>query len=336
MGLRVPWQDQYLICQSSTISEAKDFSAGSMGIELSKYALPLTNHPHIGLGQNIIKTAKSLGIAQNQRGGGYEFQAGTRLPTVTLETHYTACYLSLFLWLLFQNGSSEGPPTGYDKVYQPWTNPTPEIYCNIAHVMSSGSADSFRIRGGIVRSVTISGEEGGECKISVEIIGAYIDTNFNASSAVIDFPVGSEQWHRPASFQIANLYIPHSDLDTLLMDKFSFTVSNNATVKYNNSQSPTSFILGKLEATLNFSLMWGDPNRGGMYLIDKIKDCSEVSARISLGTYGSNAYFHGIVNSDDITADEQHKLNMTMDCAKSGSDPAVEFSIIDEQQRGIT
>lgn len=335
MGLRVPWQDQYLIVQSSTISEAKDFSAGGIGIEADKYVLPLTNHPHLSIGQNIISTEKSLGIAERRSGTGYEYQAGTRLPVITLETDCTNQLMGLLGWLFFQNGVTEGASPNYAKECIPWTNPEPEIYCNLVRVMSGSSADSFRIRGGICRNITISGREGEIIKVSSEIVGAYIDNNFNALSAVFNWSERSSGLFQNIT---ARLEVESNGNDFDISDslsEFSFTINNNVIPKYYNSQNPTSFILGKLTGSFSCVFNWSNANMGGQDAFDTLKTSGYTVLSVTIGS--SHFWVYGITRDVEIIDEEQNKIRVSADMAavKTETHSAL-FNIIDSINRGIT
>lgn len=341
MGLRVPWQDQYLICQSSTISEAKDFSAGSIGLEADKYVLPLTNHPHLSSGQNIINTEKSLGMAYRQGKIGYEYQAGTRLPVVTLEFDFHEKLMGLLTYLFFQNGTHQAAGPGYGKSTSKWTNPEPEIYCNIAKVMSDSSADSFRIRGGICRSFTISGREGESLKVSVEIVGAYIDNDFNASVAIFNWSVPPSGRELFQDFSTVDIFVGDANYNNVSLNEFSFTVNNNARPRFYNSRNPVSFILGKLTGSCSCVLNWSQASIGGQKAFEELKSASGGKFEMWMVVESPHDLNpNGIIQNVEVISEEQCKVRIETELAYlSGTawqDYPLFMAIIDSVDRGIT
>lgn len=331
MGLRVPFQGRYLICQSSTITEVKDFSAGSMGVELSKYALPLTNRPHVSRGQNIVHTPKSLGLSERKIKTGYEYFSGTYLPVVTLEFDYTEHLASLFLWLLFQKGASEGAGPGYQKDYIPYVDPEPEIYCNIARIMSDSDSDGFLIKGGVCRSLTVSGREGEVVKVSAEMIGA--------SKWAFNFGSGVFNWSEraPEMFQdITSVLISTAEAKNDFRE-FSVTVTNNVVPKYCNSQVPIRFVLGKLEATGTFVLNWDHATRGGLIPFADWRDNDVRDWQVVFDSGASSFHIRGSYRNVEVVNEEQATIRHEIESAHfSTSDYGIAFEVTDSQERGIT
>lgn len=331
MGMRAPWQDCYLICQSSSISEAKDFSSG-IGVESGKFILPLTNRPNLGYGHTEVVTEKATGVSLKAYQTYYEYHKGVILPTVTLEMEYTPHLASLFMWLLFQNGVvEEGAPT-YTKTSTYWTSCVPEIYCNIVRVMSGSVADSFRIRGAICKSLSISSEKGSAWKLAAEMVGAYLDTDFNASTAVLAYSERNTLVFSDIDYVYFNG--DQSGDRVYRLESFNLTITNNVIPKYYNSQNPVSFVLGRLDGSLDFKLSWADTAGGGMEFLNLIKTFADVTMNIQVTkeTFMTDVYLQGIPKDFDIVSEAEALVSGKILWGNS----VAGLGITDRQARGIT
>ena len=195
--VKAGWGSQYMIQQTSSRTAAPTFkqqgqlaaSAGNIGIEgdgsinsdVGRFIMPLLNAPHINPGFATVDHFTSTGRADLFP--AYDMTSVPSEPaSVTLEMPLNAYNLSLFAWLLFQNGASESGVTYNTIVCVPYTSPGVEIYCAILRMMEDSNAVkpnaltstmSHILYGGICRSFTISGASGDILRLSAEVVGSF-------------------------------------------------------------------------------------------------------------------------------------------------------------------
>ena len=267
MAIRSGWEDQYAIIQTQggitsdiDIGGASLIASGALqGVDVDKFGLEVTNSPSIDPGQNIIDTPKSLGIPYRRTGAGYEFQQGTKAPSVTVEFDVTAPLMSLMLWLLLQNGGSQTGSAPIVYTFVSYTTPIVEVWCNFWRIMSASVANSHQILGGIVQSLTLSGSEGDTFKGSAEIIGADFSNieNLGGNTTNIAYDQQAPILYQDLTFDLNSTAVHVSE--------FSVTISNNAIPHYYvGSQTPRRFLLDRLEISGSFKLAWDSDVDGGV------------------------------------------------------------------------
>ncbi len=264
MSLRVKWMDQYAAVLNTTgIGTTAPFTIGSMGIATSKYAIPLIGNPDINPGQEIIDQRKAIGIAQRSVGTGHcEFLQGTKMPTTTWEFDGNAYNLPIFLWTLFQKGSTED--VGADKfikIFNPATaseGAECEAWLNVLRKMEEGSsANSIRAYGMIARSMTLSSEGFSPLKVSVELVGAGYENTFDAGDALFTYDSNCGLVWGGTSGATATL-----GGSTVQLDGFEITVSNNAIARHYGQNTVQKFVTGDITVEGSITVFWGDTNHG--------------------------------------------------------------------------
>jgi len=281
MAVRVPFQDLYAIEQTSSATGWPLFmDSTTIGIEgtgtgnTGKFILPITEHAHLNPGASSVEHELTTG--QSNRAVIEYNTVASAPPTTTLTMPMTAYNLSLFLWLLFQTGTSEGSASGV-KVMTcvPYTAATVEEYCHLVRVLGTYT-DSMKVdtqshimRKCICNSLTINGEEGDILMLTAELMG----TEWAASSpGKGKFVNNNYQWSTlnystktPIKFQALTTKLNNSPLD---IPSFSITISNNAQAIYYTNATIQRFILGRLTLEGNIFIPWSDDGVGGNEVIN--------------------------------------------------------------------
>lgn len=240
---RTGQEDVYAICQNLTgISEASEFLVGDVGMRLGKHKILLSEHPSLKSGQKIIRQRKRTGSPVIKR--GYERLQGIRSPNTGWPFDANAYNLGLMFCLLFQNGVTE---TAMKKTILKYSNADCEIWSTLLRVLGTGSI-SHRMSGVIVKSLTLSAEEGGPLRASAELIGRELETDYDAGSCVLEFSDRS-----PLKWQDADVYLGGSQV---YLPSYSLTINNHAFSKFYESQLAVRHLLGDLDVLGNFNLPW--------------------------------------------------------------------------------
>lgn len=262
MGVQVSFEELYAIAQNLTsISTTSDFEVTDIGVMLAKTKMLLTEHPSLAAGQNIIEQRKTTGSSLIGVGAaGYERVQGTRNPATTWPWDANAYDLALPLWLLFQKGASEATQK---KTYVKYADSDCEVWANLLRIPGDTSA-AHRMPGAIVRSITISSEEGGPLKASVEFIGYDLATDVDSSGFTLNIADKAPLLWQNAICELGN------NEDTIYLPSFSVTITNNAISKFYDAQLPIRHILGDLTITGTFTLPWdsGANSQDGNQQID--------------------------------------------------------------------
>ena len=194
MAQRAGWQTLYAIEQTAGLTNFPKFyrgAAGAPGYASSKgilgtgtdttdgiFLLDVTGgQPHLAPTTATKDTERTVGISSRYT---MEFdQTAASAPTVTIETPADAYKLSLFLWLLMQNGASEvDNGTTRTAIYVPYTSPDTEIYAALVRCMVDSSTiknvdhSSHLLTGCICSDITLKSEEGGLLTLTATFIGA--------------------------------------------------------------------------------------------------------------------------------------------------------------------
>ena len=183
--------DSASVWNSATVTTG-NFVAGAIGVDTSKYGIPLTNFPVFDSGTAIINTRKAVGTSYRQTGTGcLEYQMGARTPQTTYECDATYKIMALFCQLLFQGGASEAATTPFLKTYIPYAEGDADVVACAALIrkMSGQTANSHVIGGAIIRSLSISGEEGQPIKLSAEFTGYNMgfDYDYSSEANILEF-----------------------------------------------------------------------------------------------------------------------------------------------------
>lgn len=245
MSIVSPFKQRYLFgVQPTSISTLVDFGTVTVGAEVSGSPLmKVTNFPFVNPGQQIIDQRKATGRATRLITTGSEFQLGIARPTVSLEFDANANNMSLMFWLLMQSGSSEAVGTPFIKTFIPYTTCIAEVWASLAYVVSTTTAgENWRADGGVVRSITIAGDEASQSiKATVEIAFASFAATFDASSALVADPVIESLLYKNCTIELAT--------NPVNLPSWSLTFTNNAEMRFLDSPTALKAVLGDLGVT---------------------------------------------------------------------------------------
>jgi len=173
------WQEQYYIQQTSDINERPRWRDSDTGIRNGKFVLYLTNRPHLPVVPVPKETMLSFGRS-DRRTDEYD-QFATNVPSFTLEGPANAYNLSLFLWLLFQNGASETYDSNNQvniSTFIPYTSADVNTYCSILRKMVDSTTtinqdtESHLMLGCVCKSLTLNSTEREVLTYTAEMVGA--------------------------------------------------------------------------------------------------------------------------------------------------------------------
>ena len=182
MTLIVPWQNTIMIQQVSSINEHPEWASTDVGIEgtgtsNSKFVLNLNNLPNFTI--NPVTIDRNLSTNRSDYRTTEFQQIGESAPRFSLEMKANAYNLSLFFWLLMQNGGMEDTTSTINRAtFVPYTNDSIEIYTSIAKLMVDASTSvcndtvSHFLLGCICESITLSSEERGFISLKAGMIGS--------------------------------------------------------------------------------------------------------------------------------------------------------------------
>ena len=161
MTLIPTWKERYLFgLQTSAISGTVTFDGTATAEEAGKAVFRVKNNPHIDPGFQLIDSRKAVGISVRDIQTGAEFQSGLQRPTVTVEFDVTPNLLKLFLWLLFQKGTTEDALTPFVTTCIPYTTADAEVWASLVYLLStSTAAENTVMHGAVCRNLTISSAE---------------------------------------------------------------------------------------------------------------------------------------------------------------------------------
>ena len=183
----VDWGSVYLVQQASAINEWPKFNTTSnigvygTGSSGAKFVIPITNAPNLTTPVYRDRIAKHTSkSARNEKDYFLQFRG---LNTITLEMPLNSYNLSLFLWLLFQNGSSE-TADGSNEValFEPYTSSDPEIFCVLTRVLraiSTNRRDDYTSQtalGCVCKSITVNGVQSGVLAMTGDLVPSFITT----------------------------------------------------------------------------------------------------------------------------------------------------------------
>jgi hypothetical protein len=341
MSTIVPWQILYGAGPAASITATFAFGTGAIGVASNDYCWPLTNQPHYDPGQTIIDARKAIGLAVRRTGSGYEFQQGVKQPTTSWEFDANAYNLAFPLWMLFQKGTTEG--TGTDEFTKTYNSPTctegveVERFANVLKRMQCGSSSTAqRIKGAIVRSITLTAESNTPLKAVIEWVGADLETDYNAGSTTLQFDTNDPLiWG--ASTAGATVAGTATNIDS-----WSITVSNNAVQKNYESNTVQKHILMDFTVEGTVKIPWGAATVGGKEQIDNFMNGTDVALNFYWGASATpassgeisiktNARYTGV----DMSYDDEVALDLPFIGAYDGTNAAIEVVLLDGLDRGI-
>jgi hypothetical protein len=356
MSSRNVWQDIYglRVYNTGTLSEggvgadtasefntatadADAFIAGAIGVDTSKYAIPLLNHPTFSPGAMVINNRKAVGTSYRRTGNCLEYVQGSRVPTVTYEADATPKLLAVFCQLLFQGGVTEAATNPFLKTCIPYVSGDADVVACAALVrqMSLGGTDSHMIGGAIIKSLTISGEEGQPIKLSAEFTGYNMvsDFDFNAAANILEFDNSSCLLFQNSTATLEG--------DAMNIDKFELTITNNAVAKFYNTAHVTKYVLGDFTATGSFRMPWSIASIGGNTQLNNFTAGTDKLFRVYWGTgsNGTDGDVDILVNAryTDAVVEGEDEIVTTLpfEAAADGTHEAITVLVCDAVDRSI-
>jgi len=236
------------------------------------YGLMVTSDPALSFAPELTDEQKVTGLAQRWTGAGREFLPDGSTswlsspqvvlkPTITLSMDADAYTLPFWLHLLYQSGMSEADATPFEKFCKPpveWDSGSgisgaeAEFFATLGRVMSTNSANSHKMDGAVVTSLTISGESGKAVKLSVELAGASATDAFDMGGTAVTY---ADKTPLLTSDLVAVIADAVSSSETQVnLESWSIKISNNAVGRVYNNSSIQSWVLGKfdVECTCTF------------------------------------------------------------------------------------
>ena len=269
---------------NSATADADAFASGAIGVASNKYGIPLLNKPVFDPGQNIVNQRKAIGVSYRRGDAGFEYNQGSRVPTTSWEFDVSYKNIVPFLWMLFQGGTTEGAATTYLKTFVPYTESAAGIYVAAALLAknSNTAASSHMIGGAVVRSITLSSEEGMPLKATVEMIGYNMVSDFDldADANLIEYDNTA-----PLLWQDATVSLGGT---TVNIPGFSLTISNNLVTKNYDSWHTEKYVLMDCTAEGSFRLPYSAATVGGNAQLDNFINGTDQLLKITWGSGSHN------------------------------------------------
>ncbi len=245
-------------------------------------------------------------------------------PTVTLEFPANAYIMKLIFWLFFQTGATEAAATPYVATCIPYTAPDCEVWASIVDPVTGALATGKNeaMHGVIVKSFTLTSEEGGQAKVSVEFVGGSYSNIFNTANAVITVSTKPGLLHRNLKVELDDnpICIPSINV-TFAHDVFSPSYNSGKIKKHLLQKLLISGEIGvprdsgtvgeDAEAQIT-DLLAGDDKKLELYwgaipaaeegdlaiLIDILYKSKE---KVSEGEIGNRLPFEGVAGSNNVS-----------------------------------
>ncbi len=246
MAERMAWSERFALGVESVFGTAVATTIG----------YPLTGHPALNPGQNVLDTRKAIGVPYRHAGTGMEFQQTTRQPTSTWPFEANSRLLTPILWSLFQSGAIEVNSTPYVKYFIPYEVSDCEMWATLLRSMApSGTASSHRIISAMTRSLQLSGEEAGALVANAEWYGRDFESNRDVASDTLTVPAIA-----PLLFQDVTITLGGT---TVNIPSFSITIGNGGLQKNYDSQGAIKNIIQDLTVEGTITIPWAATTVGG-------------------------------------------------------------------------
>lgn len=241
------WSDIFGVgFQTTSISTAASASFG----------IPLLNHPSFSPGTQTINQRKAVGTSYRRTGNCLEYTQGSAIPTTQFEMDVSAKNISLFLWSLFQTSSFQGAGTTYPKYFVPYEDSTTEMWLSLIRKLAEDAdANSHAIAGAIVKSITLSAEEGQHLKATVEFQGYSFSSAYDTAGDTFTF-------HAAACVLWQNATVT-LDAHTVNIPGFEMTISNNALTKFYDNSTAVRHDVGEFTVTGSIKIPYSTTDEGG-------------------------------------------------------------------------
>jgi len=253
MSTRCVWSDLYGVgFQTTSISTAASASFG----------IPLLNHPSFSPGTQTINQRKAVGTSYRRTGSCLEYTQGASIPTTSFEMDVSAKNISLFLWSLFQTSSFQGAGATYPKYFVPYEDSTTEMWLTLVRKLAEDTdANSHAIAGAIVKSITLSAEEGQHLKATVEFQGYSFSSAYDTAGDTFTF--------HAASCLLWQNAVVTLDGHTVNIPGFEMTISNNALTKFYDNATAVRHDVGEFTVTGSIKMPYAAADEGSNVQLDK-------------------------------------------------------------------
>ncbi len=328
--------DAASVWNSATVTTG-NFISGAMGIDTSKYAIPLLNHPTFDPGATVINQRKAVGTSYRRSGSCLEYQMGARVPTVTYECDATYKIMALFFQLLFQGGATQGAGDTYTKTYVPYAEGDSAVVACAALIrqMSAGTANSHVIGGAIIKSLSLSAEEGQPLKATAEFTGYNMvsDYDFDAEANILEFDSTACLMFQNCTVELATTAVN--------IDKFDLTITNNAVAKFYNTPQVTKYVLGDFTASGSIRIPWAALTIGGNTQIDNFVNGTECLLQIFWGHETATSAGDVIMNINarytgaTVEGEDEIVTTLPFEAVHDGTDAAIQCFVVDGIDRSI-
>jgi hypothetical protein len=322
---------------NSATADADCFIAGNIGVDTSLYGIQLLNHPTFDPGSMVINQRKAIGTSYRSAAVGMEYQMGSRVPTVSFECDATPKILALFFYLLFQGGSTEASGTPFVKTFIPYAEGAEDVVAAAALIrqMSGGTANSHLIGGAIIKSLTLSAEEGQPLKVTAEFTGynAVTDYDFDAAANILDFDNSA-----PLLFQNASVKLATTAVN---IPGFNVTITNNAAAKFYNTCQVTKYVLMDFTGEGSFKVPFAAATVGANAQVDNFAAGTDCLLQIFWGNETPSAdgdvkfEFNARYTGATVTGEDEVLTELPFECAHDGTNNAIRCYVADLVDRGI-
>lgn len=308
MADKTGWEQSYYMLLTTGITESPSFAAntniGTYGKTIPRVLL--TNQPVFEQNREIIASPKAIGRSFLSKSGttNIERLKGKQAPSTTFEMDFDAgCAFIPFMTLFQDVGALVDAST--TKVFDCYTSSSVSYFANLLRVVENDK--SQLIKGAIAKSITISGNEGEQLKMSVDWIGS--DMEYDASTAATT-----------TVSTVSNDIVLFSNLtfdwgndggDSLDVIGFDLTITNNAIPKYYMSDTVSKYLLGQIAVTGTLKFPWGESTVGNNMFFDYLNNQTD--------------FLFSIYNSYSVDAVGEFKLliNAEVDNVVSNSDDEI-------------
>lgn len=344
MTVRGGWENQFVFQIDTTSMSANDDAATGLYVVGNDEAVTfksgnngflVDDDASIMSGAEHPKIDKTTGLSQPRTGTGFEYATPKKLPTFSVGACAMNSYhMALFVWSLLQKGCSEAGGTPWMKTCIPYVSEggaDPEMWLSMSRVIGDGSAAiGHSLTGGIIHTLGITMTQGERVTISLDGYGRTFVTNYDHSSTIVGSTGLADVMFWDFSWTLAGTPLT-------VLESFEVSVNNNAAPKHYQSQTPSSYVLGKLDVTGSIKLGMSNATVGENTQIDNFISGTDVVIVGTASTPGpivisTNARYNGDPNIDPA---EEMMIDASFEGAYDGTYHSIDFQITDTLQRTI-
>lgn len=278
------WQPSYYMVAvsgstTSVPTAAPNFATGKGTYGASKSIVYVSNEPTFDINQEIISSRKATGRAYLIKGNSaIERFVGVEAPTTTFEADFDAAAAFIPFYTLFQDGTGTITGSTYNKVFNVYSSSSVQRFAHLLRELE-GEEDQC-IKSAIAQSITVSGEEKGEVKLSVDWLGSdFVTSGYTVPTW------GTGHCQTMTMFRDVKCKFNSTGATDGLIDivGFDVTIKNNAVPKYYNNATVQKYVLGDLEVTGTLRFPWGETNVTPAVLFDDLTGGTDFKLTIYKG-----------------------------------------------------